>query len=267
MILQLLFYEVNNCTPRKEVSFTSFVISNGQSFSKPSAVKIKLQSVTRLFHTKNIVTVNGQFPGPRIIAREGDRLVIKVVNNVQNNMGLHTLHNAQFRQAKAVYTTSQWEAKEGLYFGMPTFLGLGLPFYGLIVILPKRNAGYPFLRPFQEVPIIFGEWWNADTETVINQALQTGLAPNVSDAYAINGLPGPLYNCSAKDTFKLKVKPGKTQLLRLIIVALNDELFFSIANHSLTVVEVDATYVKPFKTNAILLSPPTWTNYQCSSQD
>jgi hypothetical protein len=43
-----------------------------------------------------------------------------------------------------------------------------------------------------------GEWWNADPEAVINQALQTGGGPNVSDAYTINGLPGPLYNCSTK---------------------------------------------------------------------
>lgn len=45
---------------------------------------------------------------------------------------------------------------------------------------------------------IAGEWFNADTEAIINQALQTGGGPNVSDAYTINGLPGPLYNCSAK---------------------------------------------------------------------
>ncbi|RLN24937.1 laccase-4-like [Panicum miliaceum] len=43
-----------------------------------------------------------------------------------------------------------------------------------------------------------GEWWQADTEVVIQQALQTGGGPNVSDAHTINGLPGPLYNCSAK---------------------------------------------------------------------
>lgn len=46
--------------------------------------------------------------------------------------------------------------------------------------------------------IFAGEWWNADTEAVISQALRTGGGPNVSDAYTINGLPGPLYNCSAK---------------------------------------------------------------------
>lgn len=45
-----------------------------------------------------------------------------------------------------------------------------------------------------------GEWWNADTEAVISQALQTGGGPNVSDAYTMNGLPGPLYNCSTKGT-------------------------------------------------------------------
>ena len=32
---------------------------------------------------------------------------------------------------------------------------------------------------------------------------------------------------------------------RLINATLNDELFFSIANHMLTVVDVDAFYVKP----------------------
>lgn len=46
-----------------------------------------------------------------------------------------------------------------------------------------------------------GEWFNADTEVIISQALRTGGGPNVSDAYTINGLPGPLYNCSAKGKF------------------------------------------------------------------
>jgi laccase len=48
---------------------------------------------------------------------------------------------------------------------------------------------------------VVGEWWQADTEVVIQQALQTGGGPNVSDAHTINGLPGPLYNCSAKGTY------------------------------------------------------------------
>lgn len=62
------------------------------------------------------------------------------------------------------------------------------------------------------------------------------------------------------DTFKLRVKPGKTYLLRLMNAALNDELFFSIANHSLTVVETDAVYVKPFETQTLLIAPGQTTN-------
>ncbi|CAD6243620.1 unnamed protein product [Miscanthus lutarioriparius] len=71
--------------------------------------------------------------------------------------------------------------------------------YGPIVILPKRGVPYPFpVKPYKEIPIIFGEWFNADPEAIIAQALQTGAGPNVSDAFTINGLPGPLYNCSSK---------------------------------------------------------------------
>lgn len=62
------------------------------------------------------------------------------------------------------------------------------------------------------------------------------------------------------DTFKLKVKPGKTYLLRLINAALNDELFFNIANHTVTVVEVDANYIKPFETDKLLITPGQTTN-------
>ncbi|KAJ7954289.1 Laccase [Quillaja saponaria] len=206
---------------------------------------IQLQNVTRLCQTKSIVTVNGQFPGPQIVAREGDRLVIKVVNHVQNNITIHW-HGSL--------------AKEGTLFWHAHISWLRATVYGPLVIVPKRHEHYPFPQPSKEVPIIFGEWWKADTETVINQAQQTGLAPNLSDAYTINGLPGLLYNCSSKDTFKLKVKPGKTYLLRLINAALNDELFFSIANHTLTVVEADAVYVKPFKTNIVLITPGQTTN-------
>lgn len=62
------------------------------------------------------------------------------------------------------------------------------------------------------------------------------------------------------DTFAMEVEYGKTYLLRIINAALNDELFFAIAGHSMTVVEIDAVYVKPFTTQAILITPGQTTN-------
>lgn len=42
-----------------------------------------------------------------------------------------------------------------------------------------------------------GEWWDANPIDVVNEATRTGGAPNISDAYTINGQPGDLYNCSS----------------------------------------------------------------------
>lgn len=53
------------------------------------ALQIMMQNVTRLCQTRSVVTVNGKFPGPRIVVREGDRVVVKVINHVQNNITVH----------------------------------------------------------------------------------------------------------------------------------------------------------------------------------
>lgn len=52
-------------------------------------LQIQMANMTRLCSTKSIVTVNGQFPGPKIVAREGDRLVVKVTNHVRHNVTFH----------------------------------------------------------------------------------------------------------------------------------------------------------------------------------
>ncbi|GAU49339.1 hypothetical protein TSUD_88460 [Trifolium subterraneum] len=246
-------------------TYPEFVLATSHhgSVTRHYKFDIRLVNVTRLCHTKSVVTVNGKFPGPQIVVREGDRLVVKVVNHVPNNISLHW-HGV--RQLGSGWSDGQSYVynftivgQRGTLFWHAHFSWLRATVYGPLILLPRHNESYPFQKPYKEVPILFGEWWNADPEAVIAQALQTGGGPNVSDAYTINGLPGPLYNCS-KDTYKLKVKPGKTYLLRLINAALNDELFFSIANHTLIIVEADASYIKPFKSNTILLGPGQTTN-------
>ncbi|KAE9447727.1 hypothetical protein C3L33_20374, partial [Rhododendron williamsianum] len=57
------------------------------------------------------------------------------------------------------------------------------------------------------------------------------------------------------DTYKLKVVQGETYLLRIINAALNNQFFFKIANHTLTVVAVDASYTDPMVTDVIVIAP------------
>ncbi|THU51759.1 hypothetical protein C4D60_Mb06t34420 [Musa balbisiana] len=60
----------------------------------PSAAHARRRQVvekkfTRLCSTKSIATVNGQFPGPTLYAREGDTVLVKVVNHVHYNVTIH----------------------------------------------------------------------------------------------------------------------------------------------------------------------------------
>ncbi|KAH9316130.1 hypothetical protein KI387_024757, partial [Taxus chinensis] len=232
---------------------------------------VQYTNTTRLCHSKPLLTVNGQYPGPTIAVNEGDNLVIKVSNHAQSNTTLHWHGIRQFRTGWAdgpAYITQcpiqkghsytykfKVTQQRGTLWWHSHISWQRASVHGAFIIYPKTNVSYPFPKPHLEVPIILGEWWNEDAEAVEKEAIQYGGGPNVSEAYTINGFPGPLYPCSQKDTFIQKVVPGKTYLLRLINAALNDELFFAIANHSLTVVEIDACYTKPYTTHAVMIAP------------
>jgi laccase len=48
---------------------------------------------------------------------------------------------------------------------------------------------------------------------------------------------------------------GKTYLVRIVNAAMNAELFFAIANHSLTVVGMDGNYLKPILSDYLVMRP------------
>ncbi|KAK4791226.1 hypothetical protein SAY86_031639 [Trapa natans] len=231
---------------------------------------VVMKKTTRLCCSKSIVTVNGKFPGPTIYAREDDTVIVKVVNHVNYNITLHWHGVRQMRtgwadgpayitqcpiQPGQAYTYNfTVTGQRGTLLWHAHILWLRATVYGAIVILPKPGVPYPFPHPHQEKLLIIGEWWKSDVEAVVNEALRSGLAPNVSDAHTINGRPGPVSSCNRRG-FNLSVKKGKMYLLRFINAALNDEVFVRIAGHKFTVVEVDSSYVKPFETDTILISP------------
>jgi FtsP/CotA-like multicopper oxidase with cupredoxin domain len=57
-----------------------------------------------------------------------------------------------------------------------------------------------------------------------------------------------------------KVQKGKTYLLRIINAAMNNDYWFSIAKHRVTIVGADGNYLKPFKTHAFPISPGQTTD-------
>ncbi|XP_073057731.1 laccase-3 [Primulina eburnea] len=232
--------------------------------------------VKRLCRTHSIITVNGQFPGPKLVVRDGDTLVIKVINSARYNVSLHWHGIRQMRtpwadgpeyvtqcpiQPGASYTYRfTIENQDGTLWWHAHSKWLRATVYGALIIHPKLGVPYPFSEPKQDITLLLGEWWNRDIISVLRQAQFTGAAPNVSNAYTINGQPGDLYKCSSQGTKKFHVKSGETVLLRIINAALNQELFFTIANHMLTVVGNDAAYNKQFTTRVLMLGPGQTTN-------
>ncbi|XP_010931307.1 laccase-3 [Elaeis guineensis] len=237
---------------------------------------VQATPVKRLCKTHNIITVNGQYPGPTLEVKNGDTLVINVVNRARYNVTIHWHGIRQMRTAWAdgpemvtqcpirpgrSYTYRfTIEGQEGTLWWHAHSSWLRATVHGALIIHPKEKTSYPFTKPKREIPIILGEWWDANPIDVVRQATRTGAAPNTSDAFTINGQPGDLYKCSGKGTTVIPVAAGETNLLRIINAALNTELFFTIAGHKMTVVGADASYTKPFTTSVLMLGPGQTTD-------
>ncbi|XP_027337221.1 laccase-7-like [Abrus precatorius] len=227
--------------------------------------------VQRLCRRQVITAVNGTLPGPTINVREGDTLVVHVFNKSPYNLTIHWHGILQFLTAWSdgpefvtqcpIPSGSSYTYKfnitgqEGTLWWHAHSSFLRSTVYGALIIRPRLGHSYPFPKVYQEVPILLGEWWNANVVEVENNATETGKPPIPSDAYTINGLPGDTYNCSKNQMFELKVKQGKTYMLRIINAALNEQHFFKIANHTFTVVAIDAAYTKHYNTDVVVLAP------------
>ncbi|KAK9284291.1 hypothetical protein L1049_023461 [Liquidambar formosana] len=258
------------------ILFLGFISFPAEGAIKKYQFDIQVKNVSRLCHAKPIVTVNGMFPGPTIYVTEGDRVLVNVTNHARYNMSIHWHGIKQYRNGWAdgpAYITQcpiqsgnsytydfNVTGQRGTLWWHAHIFWLRATVYGALVIMPKQGTPFPFPQPHREFNILLGEWWHADVEEIVKQGNDMGLPPNMSDAHTINGKPGPLFPCSEKHTYAMEVEPGKTYLLRIINGALNDELFIAIAGHTMTVVEIDAVYTKPFTTQALLIAPGQTTN-------
>ncbi|CAN1255255.1 LAC12 [Linum perenne] len=237
---------------------------------------IQEASVKRLCNTQHVMTVNGMYPGPTLEIKNGDTLSVKVINKGKYNITIHWHGVRQMRTGWAdgpEFVTQCPIRPGGSYTYRFTIRGqegtlwwhahsswLRATVYGALLVQPRNGTEFPFPKPSRQSTLMLGEWWNANPVDVQRESIRTGGAPNISDAYTINGQPGDLYNCSSQDTTVVPISTGETNLLRVINAAMNQPLFFSIANHKFTVVGADASYVKPFTTNVMMLGPGQTTD-------
>ncbi|PIN11034.1 Multicopper oxidase [Handroanthus impetiginosus] len=188
-------------------------LSASSSNTKHFQFNVEWKSVRRLCHRKAILTVNGKFPGPTIAVNEGDNVQVKVTNSVDRNTTIHWHGVRQLRTGWAdgpayitqcpigtgkTYTYNFTVVDQrGTLWWHAHFSWQRASVYGAFIIYPSTPFPFPY-QPEADIPIILGEWWNGDVEAVESEMMLHGGGPNTSDAYTINGLPGPSYPCSDK---------------------------------------------------------------------
>nr|GMC62557.1 laccase-14-like [Ipomoea batatas] len=252
------------------------VLSPSQAKTHRHTFIVEETPYTKLCSSKNILTVNGSFPGPTLYMNKGDMLVVDVYNKGTQNITIHWhgIKQPRYPWSDGPEYITQCPIAPGANFSQRINLSdeegtvwwhahsdwSRATVHGAVIIYPDNGTEYPFPQPDAEIPIILGEWWKSDIQAVLDEFLASGGAPNNSDAYLINGQPGDLYPCSVNDTYKLTVEYGKTYLLRMVNAVMNNILFFSIANHQITVVGTDGAYTKPLTSDYIAISPASMNN-------
>ncbi|KAI3806784.1 hypothetical protein L1987_22699 [Smallanthus sonchifolius] len=232
---------------------------------------VQESNYTRLCSSKNILTVNGQYPGPTISARRGDTVIVDVINQASQNITIHWhgVKLPRYPWSDGPEFITQCPIQPGSRFSQKIILSdeegtlwwhahsdwSRATVHGLLVVSPKIGTAFPFPKPHAEVPVILGDWWKNDIQTVMEDFMRRGGDPAPSDALTINGQPGDLYNCSRPETTKVHVEKGKTYMLRMVNAAMNNIMFFAVANHQLVVMGTDGAYTKPLKTNYLAISP------------
>ncbi|CAN6441939.1 unnamed protein product [Victoria cruziana] len=225
---------------------------------------------TRLCETKEIITINGQFPGPTLYANKGDAVIINAYNYANYSVTLHWHGLKQPRNpwsdgtefitmcgvppGKNFTYTLLFTTEEGTIWYHAHSDWTRATVHGAIVVYPKMGTTYPFPKPDQEYIVVLGEWWKSSVMDVLVEALIGGTDFNISDAYTINGQPGDFYACSQSNTTRFGVEYGKTYLFRVVNAVMSLGQFFGIANHTLTVVGRDGAYLKPFDREFVLVN-------------
>ena len=203
-------------------------------------------------NSSSVVLINDRFPGPMLEAVVNEILVIHVQNNLATHDELtvhfHGLFARKTPQMDGVAYVTQMPIRNGYNFTyvLPAYPS-GTYFYhshsglqaitafGALLIHEKEKVWNAVELP--DGPLLFSDQWQTSDRIVQENGLQ-------NSPFKWMGEPtGLLIN--GKRNFSLIVESNRKYLVRLIGATSLSTIVFGIDQHSMTVVEVDGTPVKP----------------------
>nr|GMD57098.1 Cu-oxidase domain-containing protein/Cu-oxidase_2 domain-containing protein/Cu-oxidase_3 domain-containing protein [Ipomoea batatas] len=127
---------------------------------------------TKLCSSKNILTVNGSFPGPTLYMNKGDMLIVDVYNKGTQNITIHWhgIKQPSYPWSDGPEYITQCPIAPGANFSQRINLSdeegtvwwhahsdwSRATVHGAVIIYPDNGTEYPFPQPDAEIPIILG---------------------------------------------------------------------------------------------------------------
>ncbi|KAJ4373225.1 laccase, multicopper oxidase, benzenediol:oxygen oxidorectuctase [Neocucurbitaria cava] len=201
-----------------------------------------------------MLVVNGQYPGPTIVADWGDDLEITVTNSLQNNgSGIHWHGFRQLgtNEADGVNGLTECPVAPGdttVYRFKATQYGTtyGDGLVGTMIINGPATANYDI-----DLGVLpFTDWFYSPIFTV-NAASLHARGPPTADNILINGTMTSAYGGQYAVT---TLTPGKTHLLRLVNTGINNYIHVGLDGHPFTVVSSDFTPIEPYEATSLVIA-------------
>ncbi|KAI9641845.1 hypothetical protein NHQ30_009712 [Ciborinia camelliae] len=208
-----------------------------------------------------VLTVNGTFPGPTIIANWGDTVIVHLYNGLQNNgTGLH-FHGirqnytnmmdgvpsvTQCPTAPGESITYTWRAVQygstwyHSHYSLQAWEGV----LGGIIINGPATANYDVDAGI----MMLNDWTHATSSQTYLSAETDG--PPTLDNGLINGT-NVYGDLGAR--FNMTVEAGKSYRIRLVNGAIDSHFKFMIDNHNLTVIAMDLVPIVPYSTQVLAM--------------
>ncbi|RFU23841.1 hypothetical protein B7463_g12498, partial [Scytalidium lignicola] len=208
---------------------------------------------------RNVLLVNGTFPGPTIIADWGDTIVVHLYNSLENNgtsLHFHGIRQNFTNQNDGVSSITQcplapgesitytWRATQygsswyHSHFALQAWEGV----LGGIIINGPATANYD-----EDAGVLFlNDWSHQTADALYTQAETTG--PPTLDNGLINGTN--VFD-SAGSRFEMDFVSGTSYRLRLVNGAIDSMFKFMIDNHTMEVIAMDFVPIVPYNTTVL----------------
>lgn len=210
---------------------------------------------------RQVLLVNGQFPGPTIEADWGDTIKVHVANRMQNNgtaIHFHGVRQHFTNQMDGVQSLTQcpippgsnytyiWKAAQygtswyHSHFSLQAWEGV----FGGIVIHGPASADYD-----EDLGVLFLNDWSHQTADQLYQSqLESILTPQLQGGL-LNGTNTwqDEHGHTFGERFQATLFPGKRYRIRLVNAAIHTHFKFSIDGHMMTVIANDFVPILPFE--------------------